>query len=34
MNDHEHNHPREDSEEELWARTTSEDPLLKGMALQ
>jgi tetratricopeptide (TPR) repeat protein len=34
MNDHEHKHPREDSDEELWGRTTSEDPLRKGMALQ
>ena len=34
MNDHEHNHPRETTDEELWARTTSEDPLRKGMALQ
>jgi tetratricopeptide (TPR) repeat protein len=34
MNDHEHNHPREYSDEELWGRTTSEDPFRKGMALQ
>lgn len=33
MNDHEHNHPREYSDEELWGRTTSEDPFRKGMAL-